>query len=43
MSERKCVFCEGPADFIWFDDNGRWNVCDVCIKEGKTDARAEID
>jgi hypothetical protein len=38
---RECVFCESPSDFIWSDDNGQWNVCLDCIKEGKTDTVAE--
>jgi len=38
--DRECTFCEGGADFLWFDDNGQWFVCSECIKEGKTDAEA---
>jgi hypothetical protein len=39
----ECVFCETPADFTWYDDNGPWSVCLECIKEGKTEAEAEED
>ena len=38
---RKCVFCETPADFDWYDDNGAWSVCLECIKEGKTEPKGE--
>jgi hypothetical protein len=40
---RECVFCETPADFTWYDDNGGWDVCLDCIKEGKTEAEAEVE
>jgi len=36
--DRECTFCNGSADFLWFDDDGQWFVCSECIKEGKTDA-----
>jgi len=39
---RECIFCEGTADFLWFDDNGQWFVCSECIKEGKTDAEIAL-
>jgi hypothetical protein len=40
---RKCVFCETPADFTWYDDNGSWSVCLECIKEGNTEAEEEVE
>ena len=40
---RECAFCEGGADFLWFDDNGQWFVCTGCIKEGLTDAEPMED
>ena len=40
---RECVFCETPADFTWYDDNGGWDVCLDCIKESKTEPKGEGD
>jgi hypothetical protein len=43
LATRECVFCEGVADLLWFDDNGQKYVCVGCVKDGEIDSEGEDD
>jgi len=43
LATRECVFCEGVADLLWFDDNGQKYVCVGCVKDGEIDSKGETN